>query len=196
VTNSSGKEDNTGAVKQVSRKAVFMERVTVKIKGAAPLLMNRFAMEKNEQEGAKRRDQQFDPKEDAEKALYRNSHGCYAPSAWLEASLRETAKNFKGKGRASLKATVLATVFVEPDEILLNKDTYDEIDQRPAVIQRARIVKSRPKFNSWELEFVIQFDEKIINKGVLKQLLEEAGKTKGIGDYRPKFGRFEIVKFG
>jgi len=139
----SPEDDNAGAINKSSKKAVFMNRVTVKIKGTAPLLMNRFVMEKNEQKEARRRDQQFDPKEDAEKALYRNSNGCYAPSAWLEASLRETAKNFKGKGRASLKATVLATVFVEPDEIPLNKDTYDEIDQRPAVIQRNRIVKSR-----------------------------------------------------
>ena len=172
-----------------------MEKVTVRIKGVAPLLMNRFVIKKDEQETAKRRDEQFDPKEDAEKALYRNSKGCFAPSTWIEACLRDTAKEFKGKGRGSLKATVLASVFVEPDEIPLNKKTYDEIDQRPAVIQRQRIVKSRPKFNSWELEFAVNFDEKRIRKETLKQILEEAGQTKGIGDYRPKFGRFEVVEF-
>lgn len=172
-----------------------METATVKIRGVAPLLMNRFAMDKGDQEQAKRRDEQFDPKEDAEKALYRNSKGCYAPSTWIEACLRDTAKEFKGKGRGSLKSTVLASVFVEPEAIPLNKQTYDEIDQRPAVIQRQRIVKSRPRFNSWELEFAVHFDEKRIRLETLKQILEEAGQTKGIGDYRPKFGRFEVVKF-
>lgn len=172
-----------------------MEIATVKIRGIAPLLMNRFVMEKDEQEQAKRRDEKFDPKEDAEKALYRNSKGCYAPSTWIEACLRDTAKEFKGKGRGSMKATILSSVFVEPDEIPLNKKTYDEIDQRPAVIQRNRIVKSRPKFNSWELEFAINFDGNRIKRQQLKQILEEAGQTKGIGDYRPKFGRFEILKF-
>ncbi len=171
-----------------------MEKAIVKIKGISPLLMNRFVMEKDDAE-AKRRDQKFDPKEDAEKALYKNAQGCYAPSTWIEASLRETAKEFKGKGRGSLKATILASVFVDPAEIPLGKNTYDEIDQRPAVIQRNRIVKSRPRFNSWELEFTISFNEDRIKKDTLKQILIEAGQAKGIGDYRPKFGRFEVVKF-
>ncbi len=160
------------------------------------MLQNRFPMERENEEKAKRRDQKFDPKEDAEKALYRNEQGCYVPSSWVGAALRETAKEFKGKGKASLKTTILASVFVEPEEILLGKKTYDEIDRRPAVIQRQRIVKSRPRFNSWEIEFTINFDETRIGKDTLKQIVEEAGQSKGIGDYRPKFGRFELVSFG
>jgi len=172
-----------------------MQSVKVKIRGVAPLLQNRFPMEKEDEEKAKRRDQKFDPKEDAEKALYRNDEGCYVPSTWIEAALRETAKEFKGKGKASLKATILASVFVEPEEIPLGKKSYDEIDRRPAVIQRQRIVKSRPRFNSWEIQFTINFDETRIKKETLKQILEESGKSKGIGDYRPKFGRFEVLSF-
>lgn len=37
-------------------------------------------------------------------------------------------------------------MFVEPEEIPLGKKTSDEIDRRPTVIQRQRIVKSRPFF--------------------------------------------------
>ena len=173
-----------------------MEKARVKIKGIAPLLMNRFAMEKKDDTSAKRRDEQFDPKEDAEKSLYKDDKiGCYAPSSWIEACLRDTAKEFKGKGRGSLKATILASVFIDPEKIPLNKKTYDEIDSRPAVIQRNRIVKSRPRFNSWELDFTTNFNNERIKKDTLKQILSEAGETKGIGDYRPKFGRFEVVKF-
>lgn len=172
-----------------------MGQATVKIRGIAPLLMNKYSMEENEQEEAKRRDAQRDYARDADKALYKNEKGCFAPSSWVEASLRETAKEFKGKGRGSLKNTVLSSVFIEPEEIPLNKETYDAIDRRPAVIQRQRIVRSRPRFDSWELEFVVNYDEKRINKEVLKQILTEAGMVKGIGDYRPKFGRFELVEF-
>ena len=110
--------------------------------------------------------------------------------------MRDTAKDFKAhRGRGTLKATILSSVFIDPDKIPLNKDTYDEIDVRPVVIQRNRIVKGRPKFNSWELEFTISFDEKRVKKGEIKQILEEAGATKGIGDYRPKFGRFKVIAF-
>ena len=175
-----------------------METVRVKIRGIAPLLMNKFKMpDEGEPEAAARRDKQYDPVEDANSALYREEGiGCYAPSTWIEAALREAGKEFKGKGRGSLKATVLSSVFIDPEKIPLGKDTFDEIDKRPAVIQRNRIIKSRPRFNQWELEFTVNFDENRIKKDVLKQMIAEAGATKGIGDYRPKFGRFEVVEFG
>jgi len=48
-----------------------MISVKVKIVGVAPLLMNKFEMEKPEETKAKRRDEQYDPKTDAEKALYK-----------------------------------------------------------------------------------------------------------------------------
>ena len=70
------------------------------------MLMHRFSFEEQTEEAAKRKDQQFDPKADAEKALYRKDGlGCYVPSAWVEACLRDTAKEFKGKGKSSLKGT-------------------------------------------------------------------------------------------
>ncbi|MBM3254654.1 MAG: hypothetical protein FJZ16_10395 [Candidatus Omnitrophica bacterium] len=173
-----------------------MQKAKVKIKGIAPLLMNRFVMENPDNTKAKRRDEQYSPEDDAEKALYKDEKiGCYAPSTWIEACLRDTAKEFKGKGKSSLKTTILSSVFIEPEKIPLNKKTYDEVDLRPVVIQRNRIVKGRPRFNSWELEFTINFSEDRIRKDTLKQILEEAGATKGIGDYRPKFGRFEVVRF-
>jgi hypothetical protein len=176
------------------KKEDYMAQVRVKIKSIAPLLMHRFPFENENEETAKKRGEVYDPVADSEKALYKNDKGCYAPSTWIEACLRDTAKDFK-KGKSTYKATVLASVFVDPEQIPLNKQTYDEIDRRPVVIQRNRIVRARPRFNSWELEFTINFDDKILDKKVLKQILEEAGKTKGIGDYRPKYGRFEVVSF-
>jgi len=145
-----------------------MQTVTVKIEGIAPLLMNRFKMPEEEQETIQKRDKIYDPVKDAESALYKDDDiGCYAPSTWIEACLREAGKNIK-KGRGTMKATVLSSVFVEPEKIPLNKETYDDIDRRPVVIQRNRIVKSRPKFNSWELEFTVNFDEGRVRKEELK----------------------------
>jgi hypothetical protein len=159
------------------------------------MLQNRYPMEAESEAKAKRRDEKFDSKEDADKALYRNKDGCFVPSIWIEAVLRDTAKEFKGEGRSSLKGTILASVFVEPDEIPLGKQIYDDIDRRRVVIQRNTIVRSRPRFNKWEIEFTISFDETRVKKEVLRDIVEEVGKSKGIGDYRPKFGRFEIVSF-
>lgn len=171
-----------------------MEKVRVKIKGIVPLLMHKYNFN-NKEEKAKRKDEQYSIKDDAQEALYFDKRiGCYAPSSWIKACLRETAKDFK-QGKRTYKDTILSSVFCEQEKIPLGKKTYDEIDIRAVVIQRNRIVKGRPKFNTWELEFVLCYDETRIKKDILKQILEESGATKGIGDYRPEFGRFKVVKF-
>jgi len=175
-----------------------MKTVEATIEGICPMLMHRYVMEDEAAEKkAVRKDRQFDPKEDAEKGMYKNASGeVYIPSSWIEATLRDTSKEFKGRGKASMKATILASVFVEPDEILIGKKTYDEIDRRPCLVQRQRIVRSRPKFNpGWKATFNINFDEERVQPEALKQILEEAGKAKGVGDYRPKFGRFKVISF-
>ena len=47
-----------------------MASVKVKIVGVAPLLVNRFEMENPDDKKAKRRDEQYDPKTDAECQFY------------------------------------------------------------------------------------------------------------------------------
>lgn len=175
-----------------------MKTVSVKIVGIAPLLMNRYPIELSllSDTKATRKDEQYSPAKDAERALYRDKRiGLYVPSEWLEACLREAAKGFKAaRGKGTLKGAVLSSVFVEPEKIPLRKETFD-VDIRPVVIQHNRVVKGRPRFDSWDLEFRINYDENRIEGAILRQVLEEAGITKGIGDYRPKFGRFRVIGF-
>jgi hypothetical protein len=52
-----------------------MQNVRVKIPGIAPMLSNRCPMEAEREQTTKRRDEKFDPNEDAEKVLYRNKDG-------------------------------------------------------------------------------------------------------------------------
>ena len=168
-----------------------MKNAKVKIKGTSPMLVHKFNMEKSE----KKKDKVYVPEEDAAKALYKDEKiGCYVPSTWIESALREAGKNFP-KQKSNYKNTIQSSVMVEEDKIPLNKDTWDEIDMRPVVIQRQRIVRSRPKFNNWELTFNVKFDDARITGDMLKDILVEAGSCKGIGDYRPKHGRFSVEKF-
>jgi len=175
-----------------------LDSVEVKIVGTAPMLMHRYSWEEEEQgKQLKRKDRQFDPKEDAEKALYKNKEGqIYIPALWIEACLRDAGKEVKTKGNATLKKTVQQSVFIEPEEILLGKKTYDQIDRRPVNVDKKRIVRSRPLFNpGWSATFVIKFHPKKIASNTLKELLESAGAFQGVGTYRPKFGRFKVETF-
>jgi len=97
-------------------------------------------------------------------------------------------------------------VFIDPEKILfgipepkeLDTDPDKELylDMRPVVIQRARVVRLRPCFKSgWKLEFTINVIDDELPSGILQDVLVLAGKTVGVGDYRPKFGRFSVMHF-
>jgi hypothetical protein len=168
-----------------------MKSMKVTIKGTCPLLINRFALQKKEV--VKKKDQQYIPEEEAqEKSYYDKDVGYYVPSTQIEACMREAAKNFK-QGKSNYKNTILSSVFVEEEKLPLGRK-FDEIDQRFSRIQRQGIVRSRPRWNTWQLSFTINYDEERIKEDVILQILEEGGAIKAIGDYRPKFGRFKLMK--
>lgn len=55
----------------------------------------------------------------------------------------------------------------------------------------------RPKFMEWQFEFTVEIDETEANEGLIRQLIELAGKKIGLGDFRPTckgpFGRFKVI---
>lgn len=163
-------------------------KVKVKIVGTSSLLMHRFSGVKKDT----KKDVQYTVEGDMADGLYQDENGCYAPSTWIEATLREAAKNFK-KGKGNQKTTILSSVFVEEEKIPL-KEKYEPYTTA-VVVQRNRILKSRPKFDNWSLEFTLNFDSERIDSSMLKNILVEAGAIKGIGTWRPKFGRFKVEKF-
>jgi hypothetical protein len=63
-------------------------------------------------------------------------------------------------------------------------------------IQTSRIIRIRPMIpTGWTLTFTVEFDETLVNARNLEQAILDAGTYVGLGDWRPKFGRFthEII---
>lgn len=168
-----------------------MAQVEVTIEGVAPLLFNKWA---EEEKTDARKNKQYIPEEEAEKSVYRDPDiGIYAPASWIKAACREASKEFK-RGRGTMTATVKSCLFVAPVKIPFGRE-YDEIDRQAAVVQKARIMRNRAKFNTWALTFNMEFDPDRIPEETLREILIEAGKMKGIGDYRPDHGRFKVTSF-
>ena len=83
-----------------------------------------------------------------------------------------------------------------PDELDADADKPLYLDVRPVVVQRARVVRIRPTFApGWQLDFTIVVNDDQIQPDLVQDVLMLAGKTVGIGDYRPRFGRFSIAHF-
>lgn len=58
-------------------------------------------------------------------------------------------------------------------------------------IQTSRIIRIRPMIpTGWTLTFTLEYDETLINSRNLEQAILDAGTYVGLGDWRPKFGRF------
>lgn len=74
-----------------------------------------------------------------------------------------------------------------------------EIDSRPCVVQRARIMRHRSRLESWTLKFQIEIDDEILPPEHVHEMLSDAGRRAGLGDYRPQrggpFGRFQVVSW-
>jgi hypothetical protein len=177
-----------------------MKEIQVTIKGTSPLLMHRFPMA-GADEPSKKRTGSPDWRAEAEKALYKDEKGViYQPSSHLEGSLKNAAKSFKisGKRGATYSKLLGATVEVLPHAIP-HKITKYEIDAQPVVVQRARIIRYRPRFDEWELDFTLTLSDDQLPIEVMKMILDYAGAYVGIGDFRPqrggKFGKFMVTKF-
>lgn len=67
-------------------------------------------------------------------------------------------------------------------------------DYRGVVIQQKRTMRARPVFPGWSLSFEVDFDPDTIDGSTVKTALERAGQLIGMGDYRPRFGRFVVTE--
>lgn len=65
-------------------------------------------------------------------------------------------------------------------------------DARSVKVTTSRIIRYRPLFRQWAVTCEIAFDETAIDRAEVVRCLEDAGAYCGLGDYRPKFGRFTV----
>lgn len=177
-----------------------MEKIIVRIEGISPLLMHRFPVS-SEDPKSKIKDQRK-TQDDVESYLYADEQGkLVQPSTHIIGSLKRAGVKFQipGQGKTTYKNLMgSGAVIIDPVMIphLIQAWT---IDRRPVVVQKARIVRSRPILKEWALSFFVEYDQDEIPKSVLKELFDYAGRRVGLGDFRPdkggSFGRFIVTKF-
>lgn len=65
-------------------------------------------------------------------------------------------------------------------------------DVRGVMVNRSRIMRYRPVFSVWNCTFEAMLSD--LDASTFKSILETSGRFIGIGDYRPKFGLFEVTE--
>jgi len=136
--------------------------------------------------------------DEAEFAAYRLENGDLCqPAEHIYTALTKASGDFQvqGRGKKTYRDVVKGLVVIEP-ELISHKQTAYRIDARPARIQRARIMRHRPHLATWQLAFKMTvLDSDLMPLEVLNAILVKAGQAVGIGDYRPRFGRFVVTRF-
>lgn len=170
------------------------EKYRVKVKGVAPLVMHKFNLES--EDDSRRGKKNYVPEEEAEKAAYRNQQGqLILPTNHFKASMVKAATDFKISGKKTAKEFVKSGILMSETETVLDPQEY-EVFTCPVVVNRSRIPRSRPMIRDWTCEFTLEIiDDLYLDKNLIKEILETAGKYKGVGDNRPEYGRFEVVEF-
>ncbi len=120
--------------------------------------------------------------------------GLYIPGENIEATLRNGGKSFK-KGKDFEKYVSVTDLYIPLDygenlskEELIKR--YEYRDTRPMVVSRARILRTRPRFNQWKITFNLMYDEEKIDLDTIVNAMEVAGSYVGLCDSRPKYGKF------
>lgn len=129
-------------------------------------------------------------------SLYHDGKHYFIPAVNVFATGREAAKQLK-LGTAWKQAIIVdndATFDFKhksksPDELW---DLVEYRDVRSVGVNGSKIMRTRPIFKEWSSEFTIFFDETKFNHQQIIDIIKLAGQYTGLGDYRPRFGRFEI----
>lgn len=123
--------------------------------------------------------------------------GPYIPGANIERMLLDAARMTRdGK-------TVERGLYVQSDKCRLEYDgprdvaklIVDENFRFRASIKvgQQRVMRTRPVFHEWALSAEGVFDEEQISPDRLPSFAERGGRLVGLGDWRPRYGRFTAV---
>lgn len=130
-------------------------------------------------------------------AYWKDGLGLYIPAENVEATIRNGAKVNK-KGTDIQKYVNVTDIYIPfnygenltKEELIQN---YEYRDTRIMTVQRSRLLRTRPRFDQWCIEFNLVYDEGKIDLDTIVNAMEYAGQYVGLCDSRPKYGKFVTI---
>ena len=130
-------------------------------------------------------------------AYWKDDIGLYIPGENVEATIRNGAKlNKQGKNIERFVSVTYLYIPLDYGENLTKEqliNNYEYRDTRIMAVQRSKVVRTRPRFDQWRIQFNLMYDEEKIDLDAIIQALENAGKYVGLCDSRPKYGKFAVI---
>lgn len=183
------------------------QELTFKIKGVAPLLLHNGQLAdplnpyskrlKAITSKRKKTDEDYERMAEIEwhGGLYVQDGKVVIPGNVIEAMLIESAKKTRQGPKA--KAGLLCV-----DDFQLLYDGPADIEELwkdknfrltvPARVRNARVMRTRPRFAEWSLQFTVLYEPSLLNEEDVRGFVKRAGEIVGLCDWRPRFGRFVV----
>lgn len=172
----------------------------VKIEGVSALLFHAWNVEAVAEKAKAAKGSKAKKSDDVESYVYRNETGeICMPGEYLRQAIIHAAKYVQDprSPRKSAMDLFKAGIVVQTELASLGKTTWDFLDQRRVLVQRNGINRTRPAFvKGWTAEFWLQVIlPEYISRELLATTITNAGRLVGVGDFRPTYGRFNMVGF-
>jgi hypothetical protein len=181
-------------------------RVSFTLRESAALLFHRWSCEAVEAKAVAAKGSKAKKTDDVETYIYRMMDGQIAlPGEYVRqavihaAKFRQDPRSPRKSAMDLYKAAIVSLTELAPITNAAGKaaDTWDYLDQRRVVVQRAGITRARPAFIAgWkvEVDFMVNLPE-YVRPLDLHEVLAQAGRLIGVGDFRPTYGRFVVDHF-
>ena len=187
-----------------------MKKFTISIEGIEPLLMHSARLS-NPLDPAARAIKKVSGKrnktdEDHEEmarlehqgSLYFDAEvGVYIPGDNIWRSLYDAAKKHKlgvkVKEGVYIETSVNPLAYGGPRDIDGLWADKNYIHQASVKVGTSRVTRTRPIFRQWSVEADGILDQNVIDFDDLRLIVETAGQIIGLGDWRPRFGRYSAT---
>lgn len=176
-------------------------RLTFTIRGIADLLFHRWSNEDVEAKRTAKRGSEVKRQDNLEAYRWRDADGMVClPGTYLHTALVEAGKFLQDprSSRPKQACDLFKAAFLPVAALYPLGPQWEIEDKRRMVVNRAGITRTSPGFKAgWEATF--DFDmvlPEYVSQEMFYEALSLAGRVIGVGQYRPTYGRFQIVGFG
>lgn len=76
---------------------------------------------------------------------------------------------------------------------LFNDPAGRFVDRRMVKVGTNKVLRTRPRFDSWKVDFKAHVDTEVINLEDLQRVATNAGLMVGLGDFRQRYGRYSVT---
>ena len=174
--------------------------VNVTVEGSADFLFHRWNCEAVEEKAKAAKGSKAKKTDDVESYVYRNDdHELCVPGEYLRQSIIHAAK-YRQDPRSPRKSAMdlfKAGITSLTQLASLGVKEWDYLHKCRVTIQRNSITRTRPAMKAgWKIEIQLLVNlPEYISPASLNETIAAAGRLIGLGDFRPSYGRFNVVSF-